>query len=70
MKRIDLEITPVQRAVRIVMVNLALALRILGTLDGKSQAAICPKTLPPAKNSILTINPKAHLHFLVDKEGA
>src|SRR3569833_1519572 len=38
MYRVDLEIAPIERAVLVVMINLALALRILGALDCERNA--------------------------------
>ena len=40
---IDLEVAPIERPVRVVMVNLAFTLRVLRALDGKREAAIRPE---------------------------
>jgi len=52
--RVDLEIAPVQRAVRVVMIDLAFTLRVLDALDGKS----CPASRTEFSASILLVRGK------------
>src|SRR5260370_1485202 len=58
---VDLEVAPIERPVRVVMVNLAFTLRVLRALDGKREAAIRPEFaaggLLAAKAAVAPVSP-------------